>query len=147
MASQTVSVTATTSGDGATVWALLADAAGWPQWSRIDSASLERAGDDDPNGVGAVRRMKTGPLTIREQITRFDAPTAMDYTLLSGLPLDDYHAQVRLAEHAGATTITWSATFRPRIPGTGLLMRMMAKRILSDIAGALAKGAAAQRAS
>ena len=147
MASQTVSVTATTTADSATVWALLADAAGWPMWSRIDAASLEREGDDEPGGVGAIRRMKTGPLTIREQVTRFDAPTAMDYTLLSGLPLDDYHAQVRLTEHSGGTTIAWSATFRPKIPGTGLLMRLMAKRILSDISGALAKGAAGQRPS
>jgi hypothetical protein len=38
------------------VFALLKDSSSWPSWSMFVSSGLERPGDDDLQGVGAIPR-------------------------------------------------------------------------------------------
>ena len=54
---------ATTSADPATVYALLRDGATWPSWSPIDAFELERLGESEREGVGAVRVLRSGRVT------------------------------------------------------------------------------------
>lgn len=123
------------------VWAALVDTRSWPTWAPQDEAWLDREGSPDPEGVGAVRRFRTGRWLVREEVVAFDPPHDFSYRLLSGLPLRDYVATVRLDERAGGTRITWRATFRPTYPGTGPLLRRRMRLLLEDIAGALARHA------
>ena len=102
-----------------TVWRLLSTVDTWPTWSRHKIARLERAGSPVPDGVGAVRVLGVDPArpdrVNREEVVVFDAPHRFAYVLLSGLPLDDYRAEVTLTALAGGgTRITWVSRFGTR---------------------------------
>lgn len=125
-----------------TVWHLLSTVGTWPEWSRHKLARLESDGEPTADGVGAVRVLGTNPAkpgrVNREEVVAFDAPTHFAYVLLSGLPLDDYRADVRLtALPSGGTRITWEAHFDTRGP-TGwfwvLVVRSVVKRWSADLA-------------
>jgi uncharacterized protein YndB with AHSA1/START domain len=124
-----------------TVWKLLADAEGWSRWSPMDESALERPGAADRNGVGALRRFRTGRMVSREEVVVFDAPHHLAYTLVSGLPLRDYRADFRLARTAQGTRVDWSAQFRPPFPGTGWLYAFMIRRFVVRFFATLAAAA------
>jgi hypothetical protein len=95
--------------------------------------------------VGAIRVLALNPAKPtrcnREEVVVFDAPTHFGYTLLSGQPLDDYRADVRLsALPGGGTRIIWESRFDTH-GVTGwfwvLVIRWVVRRWSSD----LAKGA------
>jgi hypothetical protein len=143
----TVEATARTVAPAAVVWGALADARTWPSWSIQDEAELEREGSPTPDGVGAVRRFRTGRVKVREEVVRFDAPHHFGYRLLSGLPVRDYLAHIDLTEDASGTpgtpgtsgtSITWGATFRSGLPGLGWLLRRKIGEVLATSANRLA---------
>jgi uncharacterized protein YndB with AHSA1/START domain len=142
---RTIDIAATARADAppATVWSILADTAGWPRWSPNDHAELERPGTPIPDGVGAIRVLRTRRVVVREQITVFDAPRRLQYRLLSGLPVRDYQATVTLVPDGTGTRIEWSATFRSAVPGLGWLLRPALRRVLHNFASALAAAPAA----
>lgn len=125
-----------------TVWQLLSTVGTWPAWSRHKLAHLERDGSPTPDGVGAIRVLGVNPANPakvnREEVVAFDAPTHFGYTLLSGLPLDDYRSDVRLtALPGGGTRITWESRFATH-GATGwfwvLVVRSVVKRWSADLA-------------
>ncbi|MFO0760940.1 MAG: SRPBCC family protein [Byssovorax sp.] len=123
-----------------TVWSFLADAPRWQDWSPMDETKLERpAPSGDPNGVGALRWLRTGRIISREEVVVYDAPHHFAYTLVSGLPLRDYRADVTLEETGGETVVRWKSAFLPKIPGTGFLYAFVLRRFLEQFLEALAK--------
>jgi hypothetical protein len=128
------------------IYHLLANVERWPEWlAGVRSATWEQP---PPAGVGegAVRRVVVSGLTMREQV-RVAAPHRHHaYSILSGIPVIDHRADVRLIPDRTGTLITWTATFRPRIPLTGPLMWLMLRASMSTMARALARGAEAQPA-
>jgi uncharacterized protein YndB with AHSA1/START domain len=125
------------------VWRWLADASSWSTWARFSKSSLEREGVPAPDGVGAIRRFGTGAVVSREEILEFDPPHHLAYTLLSGMPVRDYRADVTLTPDGTGTLVTWHSTFEPKLPGTGALMAGFFRFVLTDIATRLAKHATA----
>jgi uncharacterized protein YndB with AHSA1/START domain len=125
-----------------TVWEVLSDHRGMPGWSPLRSADLERQGDPAPNGVGAIRVLRAVGPAIREQVTHFEPPRRLEYTMLSGAPVRDYHARVDLSEAGLGTEIEWTVTFVPRFPGVQLVVR----QVISGLIGGLTR-TAEQRAS
>lgn len=123
------------------VWETLADVPGWVRWGPFDESALERPGNDDPPGVGAVRRVRTGRRVVREEITAFEPVHRMTYHLLGGLPVSAYVAEVLLDADGDGTRITWAATLRPRLPGTGGLIRRRLESAVGEVARALAEEA------
>ena len=123
------------------VWELLADAASWSTWTRMSDTSLEREGEPNPDGVGAIRRFRTGPLTSREEVVTFEPSHLLVYRLLSGLPLDDYEARVELSADGEGTRITWSSRSQARYPGTAAALRLLLSSVIRDIATRLARAA------
>jgi uncharacterized protein YndB with AHSA1/START domain len=121
-----------------TVWALLVDTERWPEWSAFDEARVERPGDHDREGVGAVRAFRSGRTRTREEVVGFEPPRRFAYELRSGIPIRDYHAEVRLSPVAGGTRIEWRSTFRPKLPGTGGLVRRRLQDFVAGVARALA---------
>ena len=121
------------------VWELLADHRGYPRWTTLTGAELEREGDPPPNGVGAIRVLSTGPGKSREEVVAFEPPTHLAYTLLSGLPARGYRADVRLSpDAAGGTRIEWRSSFRSG-PLTALIIRTAVRSFASRLARAAAK--------
>lgn len=122
-----------------TVWALLADAESWQRWSSFEESGYERPGTPDRHGIGAVRRFRSGHNRSREEVVAFEAPDHLAYTLLEGLPLVGYRADVTLAPGAdGGTTITWESRFRGKVPGTGwlygLALKVFLRRLVRELA-------------
>jgi hypothetical protein len=60
MESQRIDHVGTTPAAPGVVYELLRDGATWPQWSSIESFELERAGEGEPEGLGAIRIFRTG---------------------------------------------------------------------------------------
>ena len=123
------------------IFDLVAHAETWPSWSKASVGELDRpAADGDPNGVGAIRRFVTGRTTSIEEIVAFDRPHRSSYTLLSGLPLRDYRADVVMSPRPdGGTHITWDSQFRSARWGTGFLYRAALQRFIAQTAKLLAE--------
>jgi uncharacterized protein YndB with AHSA1/START domain len=123
------------------VFAVLADAPRWQEWAGpvVPRSSNEREGVGAPGGVGAIRRLGSGPLSSREEIVTYEPPTRLAYVLLNGQRRHGYRAQVDLTPlDGGGTRITWSGSFRPPLPGTGPLMLLGFKRLVGGFARRLA---------
>jgi len=140
--SQTIDRTATTTADVDVVYALLRDGATWPEWTPIDSFELERAAPDEPQGVGAIRVFRTGRYTMREEIVELVPARRFSYTLLSGLPVRDYRADIDLEPTEEGTLIRWHTSFVSKLPGMGWLIR----RRLAVITERFVQGLAAHAA-
>jgi hypothetical protein len=145
MAVQVIDKTATTSGDPAAVYELLADGSTWPQWSPIGSFELLEPGAGTPEGLGAIRLFTTGRHKSRERVVERRPGAAFAYVLEAGLPLRDYKAVLTLSPSAtGGTTINWRSTFTAKVPGTGWLYRHQLGAFIGQCVAGLA--AATERA-
>jgi hypothetical protein len=89
----------------------------------FNSAVLERAGNHEPYGVGAIRIFSTRTSKTREQVTELIPNQKLSYVLRSGLPLRDYRADVCLIpSDDGGTRVSWTASFQCAY-GTGWFWR------------------------
>src|SRR3954451_22226816 len=140
MGRQRIEHTATTIADPATVYALLREGATWPSWSPIDSVELEREGDAEPEGVGAVRILRSGKVTGRDTIAELVPDRRFAYTHASSLPVKDYRGEIDLQPTASGTSIRWVSTFEPKIPGTGKILKRGLGRFIADMTNGLAQG-------
>ena len=123
------------------VWAVLADARRWKEWTPLRTSALEREGSPDPDGVGALRRFGLGPMVTREEVVGFEPPRRLVYELRSGMPIRGYRAEVTLTPWGDGTDIVWQSRFEPRIPGTGPFLRAFLNAVITDIARRLARRA------
>jgi hypothetical protein len=124
------------------VWEVLDDVPGWPTWMPgVTAARWECQGAGGPSGPGAIRSMTTRGLTAREQITAATPPRRQCYAMLSGLPVRDYLGEISLDERDDGSLLTWQASFHPRAPGTGWLLRLVMSTSIGRVAAALAREA------
>lgn len=99
---------------------------------------VERPGSVD--GTGLVRTVKAGRGTVREEITGVGPGPVLRYRMIEGAPVRDYTAVVMLDETTGGgTLISWSAEFRPVVPGTGWAISLATKRTLNLVLDVIAQ--------
>jgi hypothetical protein len=139
MARVEIAHTAHSAASPAEVFALLGDASTWPDWSQFTSFTLERPGTEHPQGVGAIRELKTRISTVHEEITAFEPDRQVSYRLLSGLPLRDYEADVLLVPQGGGTDIIWRSRFEPQ--RFAFFWRWMMRRVIKGVVDDLARAA------
>src|SRR4051794_668758 len=138
-----IQVTAETSANVEVVFALLADGTTWPQWSAVESVELERSDTEGGEGPGAIRVLRRGRTTGRDEILEVVPNRRMTYRSLSGLPVRDYVGEVDLERSpAGGTIIRWHSSFLPARPGTGWVLERGLRRFLQQCASGLAAYAA-----
>ena len=134
----------------ATVWALVSDATMYPRWGPWSEAGYRRPGDASPRGSGAVywlrsaRRYGLRRLVMVEKILDVDEGRSLAYTVIGGIPVRNYRAEVTLAPDAGGTCIRWVASW-DRTLGGRLVHRSLRKaypQIVGDLARAAEKQAA-----
>lgn len=123
------------------VWEVLSDHRGYATWAGVDTAVLERAGNDDPNGVGALRHLRKGPVSIREEVVACEKPTSFSYTVVSGPPVRDYLGTVTLSASGSGTRVHWTVRFEPKIPFAGPLMKPVVRKVISDLLAAATREA------
>jgi hypothetical protein len=120
------------------VWRWLVDATAWSSWSRIPRAAREREGVPAPDGIGSVRALGLGRMGSREEVVAFDAPRHFAYVLLSGLPVEEYRADVRLSADGAGTLVRWDARFVPKLVPGPVLERFL-RATLTGFARGLAR--------
>src|SRR5262245_33066183 len=124
------------------VFAAITDHAALGSWLPAD-VRLERPGPPPPNGLGAVRVVRVRGLPIREQVTRFEAPRAMDYRVISGAPFQDHLGQIRVAPDGDGTLVDYRIRFGwPWYAGGALVGGLVASQLERGIAAGLARLAA-----
>lgn len=100
-------------------WAVLMDHEGMSAWSGFKPVTLERQGENDRNGRGAVRRLASPLGPVLEQVTCAEEPRLIRYRVIEGSPFVCHQGEIQLKPVDGGTDITWTVRFRPRVPGTG----------------------------
>ena len=138
MSRQEIDITRTTTASPAAVWALLDDSATWPSWTPIEKHVPVRA--PGPDGLGEERRFRTGRKEVYERIVERTPARRLTYTLLGGLALRDYRAEIDLEPTGEGTRIRWHTTFAPKVPGMGWIYR----RALEDATRKFVDGLAAE---
>ena len=142
----TFSVEARSLAEPERVFAVLADVPRWQEWAGpvVPRSSYAREGVPAPGGVGAIRRLGSGPLSSQEEIVAYDPPRHLAYVLLNGQRRHGYRADVELTPLPdGGTRIAWTGSFRPPLPGTGPLLRAVFSRLVTGFAHRLAARAEA----
>lgn len=140
MAPQVVHSTRKTPATRNSVWALLNDSASWPDWTPIDECTVITPA---AAGRNEVRFVRNGRVQLREEIVARDPLRGLSYTVLSGLAVRDYRADIELVDDDDTTVITWHTEFRPRVVGTGWLYRRALQRATDQFIDGLVDAAVA----
>ena len=112
------------------VWALVSDATRYPEWGPWRAAEYRRPGDTSPRGPGAVQRLQSShryllryPVSV-EKILEVEEGRFLAYTVIGGIPVRNYRAEVTLTPAGDGTHIrwagSWDATPRGRLVERGL---------------------------
>jgi len=118
-----VEAEATAAAPPATVWALVSDAARYPQWGPWSAAGYQRPGTASPHGPGAVRWLRSSRraylryVTTVEEILEVQEGQRLTYAVTGGMPVRNYRGEVTLTPAAGGTHIRWSASWDTTLTG------------------------------
>jgi polyketide cyclase/dehydrase/lipid transport protein len=117
------------------VWARLSDLGGWHDWGPWTKTEL----DGDIRTLVSERKRLTGkPYVMKERVTAVEPEERLEYDLLSGLQLRNYHATVTLRDADGGTDVRWQARFDPPWPFFGGLWRGAMLKVITDVSERLA---------
>jgi hypothetical protein len=103
----------------AVVFDVLTDHRGYADISRVRSVELEREGNPPPNGVGAIRSLRSVGPPLREEVIAYEPGSRFAYKLLSGAPLRDHVGTVELTESGRGTHVTYRVDTTPTVPVIG----------------------------
>jgi uncharacterized protein YndB with AHSA1/START domain len=125
----------------ATVFAAVTDHKRLEEWQKGTRVTLEKTGVPAPNGLGAVRKISTGPMSIYEEVVRWEEPHQMDYRLIRGLPLRDHLGEIRFKPTPeGGTLIEYRIRYWvPWYAGGSVVGRLAGRQLQRVIGAALAK--------
>jgi hypothetical protein len=123
------------------VFDLLADHARYDRFRGITGSALLREGDPAPNGVGALRKVLSGPIRFEEEITAYERPSRLEYLIVRiNSPYEHDGGRIRLEESGGWTKVDWTSAFRVPGPLAGPQERIWQytlargfRRVLEDI--------------
>lgn len=101
------------------VFDVLTDHRSYPEITPLRRAELEREGEPAPNGVGAIRVLRSVGPPLREEVLSYERPSRFSYCLLSGLPVRDHVGTVALAPQGDGTKITYAVRTIPTVPVGG----------------------------
>src|SRR6478609_11209927 len=91
-----------------TVFAVLTDHRKYAELTPLRRSELEREGEGDVNGVGAIRKLTVVGPPMREEVIAFEAPGRFSYTVLSGLPVRDHVGTVELTADGTGTKMVYA---------------------------------------
>jgi uncharacterized protein YndB with AHSA1/START domain len=122
------------------VWDVYTDHARWKEWAGIGASRLERAGEPDPNGSGAVRALGPAFFAAHEEVLDFEPPERMTYRIVKGgFPVHNHLGEVRFEPEGEGTRVTWGCRFESRIPGFGGLLERFITRFFAGALEGLAR--------
>jgi uncharacterized protein YndB with AHSA1/START domain len=129
-----------------TVFDVFVDHRGYAEMTRLRKSELEREGDPAPNGVGAIRVLRSVGPPLREEVLTYERPGRFSYTLLSGLPVRDHVGTVELTAREGGTKVTYAVRLMPTVPLVGAAVvaavRLGVKQLIDGVSAEAERRAA-----
>jgi uncharacterized protein YndB with AHSA1/START domain len=116
-----------------TVFDVLTDHRLYSELTPLRKAELEREGETDINGVGAIRRLTAMGPPMREEVIVFDRPSRFSYKVLSGLPVRDHVGTVSFEANGAGTKVTYAVRTTPTVPVAGGLVVVAVRRAISQL--------------
>jgi uncharacterized protein YndB with AHSA1/START domain len=92
-----------------TVWALVKDADTYSEWGPWCASGDKNPGEQPSGDVGTVRWLGYQRTTTVEQVTEAEPGRRLAYTVLRGIPVRDYRAEVTLTPTATGTCLVAAA--------------------------------------
>lgn len=123
-----------------TVFEVLTDHRRYADFTPMRRSELEREGEPAPNGVGAIRTLRSVGPPLREEVIAYRPPSRFSYKLLSGAPVRDHVGTVELTPQGGGTKVTYALRTSPTLPLVGPLVVAVVKLAI----GRLLKGISAE---
>jgi uncharacterized protein YndB with AHSA1/START domain len=121
-----------------TVFEVLTDHRGYADITQVRRAELEREGDPAPNGVGAIRVMRSVGPPLREEVIGYEAPRRFSYRALSGIPVRDHVGTVELTPEGSGTKVVYAVRTFPTLPLVGgaviAITKLAVGRLLEGVA-------------
>lgn len=92
-----------------TVFEILSDHENYSQFKAIDTSNVLREGNENKNGVGAIREIISGDSNLHEEIVCFEPPFKLGYKVVKSSPLPYEHelGEILLEDREGKTHVTW----------------------------------------
>lgn len=106
------------------VWKLISDFSLSPGQG-VNVRVIEPGGE---NGVNLVREVTVGTMALTERIDSVEPGTSFWYSIIKGTPTKIYKGKGQVGRSGNETIITWSGDFTPKIPFTGAIIGMIAKK-------------------
>ena len=135
----------TSSAPAATLFQLEADGSRWSDWAKpiVFQSSWERQGSPAPDGIGAVRRVGTWPIFMREKTVEYEQDRRHVYEVIGPRsPAKNYRAEATFTPNtAGGTDLVWSGSFTEGVRGTGPIMRAVMGGAIKFLSAQLVKAA------
>lgn len=123
------------------VFAAISDHGSYGEFQAVKAAELIGEGELEPNGLGALRKVEIGPLTLFERIVAFERPNVMRYQIESATPFAFQHdlGEVKLEAQGEDTLVTWKSVGHVKVPiiGSLILDRLMQKQGAAGFASIL----------
>ena len=137
------------------VWELISDARQYPQWGPRSAGGYRHYGDTTPYGAGAVqwqrssRRYGLRHVTSIEKILEAEEGRRLVYTVIGGIPVRNYRAEVTLTPADDGTLIRWAATWDATMAGRLVwqALRTFYPRMLADLVTAAELRTGSRRSS
>ena len=104
------------------VFEALSDHASYALFKSVGVAKLLTEGDEERNGVGALRSVQTGAFKVWERITAFERPIHMQYHIEKSKPIkmEHYKGIIDLKDLGDGTThVTWVSEGQLVVPLIG----------------------------
>jgi uncharacterized protein YndB with AHSA1/START domain len=121
------------------VFEVLTDHRRYSELTPLRKSELEREGETDVNGVGAIRKLTVVGPPMREEVLAYEAPSRFSYTVLSGLPVRDHVGTVELSEDSGRTRMVYAVRTQPTLPVVGFAVIAAIKQAIKGLIDGVAK--------
>lgn len=122
-----------------TVFEVLTDHRKYSELTPLRKSELEREGEADVNGVGAIRKLTVAGPPMREEVIAYEAPSRFSYTVLSGLPVRDHVGTVELTAENGGTKMVYAVRTQPTLPVVGFAVVAAVKQAIKGLIDGVAK--------
>lgn len=117
------------------VWEVISNHEGYPEmFEAVNSCTLLKEGEDDRNGVGAVRDITVKNIRGIEDIITFEPPRRLDYRMKKPkLPIEHELGRMDLIPRGEGTELHWVTTFNVKLPLIGGLLERLLRMYIQDV--------------
>jgi uncharacterized protein YndB with AHSA1/START domain len=115
------------------VFDVLTDHRRYADITPMRKSELEREGEPAPNGVGAIRVLRSVGPPLREEVLTYEPSSRFSYKMLSGAPVRDHLGTVSLEPSGSGTKVTYAVRTTPTIPVVGAAVVAVTKQAIKQL--------------